>query len=255
MVLDLINVYNIYISFYSEEGLLRNIKNKVFVLPWGWKSVVFFVPKYTSHSRHLTSAWGSWKLSQRIPHHPKHGFWPQNHVFSMFRSWITPQVRLSLLEVILDPLQPLHPILDCQVDLRLLKMVPNDSPSPKTWGLTPEPWPWHIQKLSYSPSYSFTSWSPPLPLTAPPPHSWPSGWSEASGNGLQWFPITPKLGVWHQNHVCSMLRSWVIPQVRIPLLEVLLDLLQSLHPVLDLQINLRFFKMVSNDSPYPKSLG
>ena len=124
---------------YSEEGLLRNVKNKVFVLPWGWKSVVFFVPKYTSHSRHLTSAWGSWKLSQRIPHHPKHGFWPQNHVFSMFRSWITPQVRLSLLEVILDPLQPLHPILDCQVDLRLLKMVPNDSPSPKTWGLTPEP--------------------------------------------------------------------------------------------------------------------
>ena len=196
MVLDLINVYNIYISFYSEEGLLRNVKNKVFVLPWGWKSVVFFVPKYTSHSRHLTSAWGSWKLPQRIPHHPKHGFWPQNHVFSMFRSWITPQVRLSLLEVILDPLQPLHPILDCQVDLRLLKMVPNDSPSPKTWGLTPEPWPWHIQKLSYSPSYSFTSWSPPWPPTV-----------------------------------------------------------QSLHPVLHLQVNLRLTKMVPNDSPYPKTWG
>ena len=117
------------------------------------------------------SIWGSWKLSQMIPHHPEHVFWHQNHVFSMFRSWITPQVKLSLLEVILDPLQPLHPILDCQVDLRLLKMVPNDSPSPKTWGLTPEPWPWHIQKLSYSPSYSFTSWSPPWPPTAPPPHS------------------------------------------------------------------------------------
>ena len=74
----------------------------------------------------------------------------------------------------------------------------------------------------------------------------------------KWSPViphNPKHGVWHQNHVCSMLRSWVIPQVRIPLLEVLLDLLQSLHPVLDLQINLRFFKMVSNDSPYPKSLG
>ena len=98
-------------------------------------------------------------------------FWHQKRVFSMFRSWITPQVRLSLLEVILGPLQPFHPILDCQVDLRLLKMAPNDSPSPKTWGLTPEPWPWHIQELSYSPSYSFTSWSPPWPPTAPPPHS------------------------------------------------------------------------------------
>ena len=30
---------------YSEEGLLRNVKNKVFVLPWGWKSVAFFVTK------------------------------------------------------------------------------------------------------------------------------------------------------------------------------------------------------------------
>ena len=222
---------------------------------------------------------------------------------------------------------------------------------------------------------SKTSWSHPWPSTAPPPHSWLSGGSEASENGPEWFPITqnmgfdtrtmslamseaellskldfhflkssltpyspsipfltvrwiwgfwkwslmiphtqnmgfdtrtmtmahseakllpqlqfhflkssltsyspsaafltfrliwgfwkwspviphnPKHGFWHQNHVCSMLRSWVIPQVRIPLLEVLLDLLQSLHPVLDLQINLRFFKMVSNDSPYPKSLG
>ena len=135
-------------------------------------------------------------LTSDIPHHPKHGFWHQNRVFSMFRSWITPQVKLSLLEVILDPLQPLHPILDCQVDLRHLKMVLNDSPSPKTWGLTPEPWPWHIQKLSYSPSYSFTSWSPPWPPTV-----------------------------------------------------------QSLHPVLHLQVNLRLTKMVPNDSPYPKTWG
>ena len=44
-------------------------------------------------------------------------------------------------------------------------------------------------------------------------------------------------------------------KVTISLLEVVLGLLQPDHPVLDLQINLRFFKMVSNDSPYPKSLG
>ena len=37
-------------------------------------------------------------------------------------------------EVILDLLQPLQPILDLQVNLRLLEMVPNDSPYPKTWG-------------------------------------------------------------------------------------------------------------------------
>ena len=33
----------------------------------------------------------------------------------------------------------LHLILDLQVNLRPLKMVPNDSPGQKTWGLTPKP--------------------------------------------------------------------------------------------------------------------
>ena len=157
---------------------------------------------------------------------------------------------------------------------------------------------------------SKTSWSHPWPSTAPPPHSWLSGGSEASENGPEWFPITqnmgfdtrtmslahseakllpqlqfhflkssftsyspsaafltfrliwgfwkwspviphnPKHGVWHQNHVCSMLRSWV----RISLFEVLLDLLQPLHPVLGLQGDLRLLKMVPNDSPYLKTL-
>ena len=49
----------------------------------------------------------------------------------MFRA----KVRTFLLEVVLDLL---HPILDLQVDLRLLKMVPNDSPYPKTLGLIPK---------------------------------------------------------------------------------------------------------------------
>ena len=43
-------------------------------------------------------------------------------------------------------------------------------------------------------------------------------------------------------------------KVTISLLEVVLGLLQPLHPVLDLQINLRFLKLVSNDSPKPKTL-
>ena len=42
-------------------------------------------------------------------------------------------VTVSLLEGVLGLLQPLHPVLDLQVGLRLLKMVPNDFPWPKTW--------------------------------------------------------------------------------------------------------------------------
>ena len=38
------------------------------------------------------------------------------------------------------------------------------------------------------------------------------------------------------------------------LLEVLLDLLQPVQAVLRLQVNLRLLEMVSNDSPYPKTL-
>ena len=38
------------------------------------------------------------------------------------------QVKMSLLEVALGLIQPLHPVLDLQIDLRLLNMVPNLSP-------------------------------------------------------------------------------------------------------------------------------
>ena len=48
----------------------------------------------------------------------------------MFRT----QVTISLLEVVLGLLQHLHPVLDLKFDLRLLKVVPNDSPYPKTYG-------------------------------------------------------------------------------------------------------------------------
>ena len=48
-----------------------------------------------------------------------------------FKSLACSEAEL-LHEVILDLLQPLQPILDLQVNLRRLKMVPNDSPYPKT---------------------------------------------------------------------------------------------------------------------------
>ena len=40
-----------------------------------------------------------------------------------------------LREVLLDLLQPVQSVLSLQVNLRVLKTVPNDSPYPKTWGL------------------------------------------------------------------------------------------------------------------------
>ena len=101
----------------------------------------------------------------------------------MFRTKVT----ISLLEVGLGLLQPLQPVLCLQMDLRLLKFVPNDSPYPKTSGLTPK----------------------------------------------------------------SSLRTKVI----ISLHEDVLGLLQPLHLVLDLQIDLRVTKMVPNDSPCQKKMG
>ena len=37
------------------------------------------------------------------------------------------KITISLLEVVLGLLQPLHPVLDLQMDLGLLKVIPNDS--------------------------------------------------------------------------------------------------------------------------------
>ena len=68
------------------------------------------------------------RLLKRVPNdspYPKHGVWHQNHVSIMFRT----KVRNFLLDMVQDLL---HPILDLQVNLMLLKMVPNDSPYPKT---------------------------------------------------------------------------------------------------------------------------
>ena len=62
--------------------------------------------------------------------YPKHGDRHQNQVSSI----TTSKVRNLHPEGVLDLLQPLHPVLDLQVDLRTLAMVPTDSSYPKTWG-------------------------------------------------------------------------------------------------------------------------
>jgi len=54
-----------------------------------------------------------------ISHGPKHGFRSQNQVSRRLRTKFT----ISLLEVVLGLLQPLHPVLDLQVGLRLFKKI------------------------------------------------------------------------------------------------------------------------------------
>ena len=88
-------------------------------------------------------------------------------------------------------------------------------------------------------------WSSSCSNSACPGCSQPLGQFDASENGPKWFPIPENLGL--KKQVSSLLRSWV----RISLLEVLLYLLQPLHPVLGLQVDLGLLKMVSNDSPIP----
>ena len=42
--------------------------------------------------------------------------------------------KIPLLEVVLDILHPVHPLLDLQVDLSIMNMVPNDITCQKTLG-------------------------------------------------------------------------------------------------------------------------
>ena len=146
------------------------------------------------------------------------------------------KVRHFLHEMVLDLLHPILYFLIGDQILRLLKMVPNDYPWPKTLDLSPkkhslpcsEPkLQFHAVKLSLV-SYSTST----LFLTSR---------SNDSPN--------PKTLVWYQNYVSSTIRT----KVTISLHEVVLGLLQTLHPVLGLQIDLRLLRMVSNDSPYPKT--
>ena len=77
------------------------------------------------------SIWGPWKWSQLIPHTQKHGDRHQNQVSSITAS----KVRNLHPEVVLDLLQPLHPILGLQVNLGVLKNSPKWFPIPKNMGL------------------------------------------------------------------------------------------------------------------------
>ena len=160
----------------------------------------------------------------------------------MLRSWD----RFSLFEVLLDLLQPLHPVHGLQVDLGLSEIG-------SKWFLMPQNIGFATRTMFLACSEAelefhslkcvVTSYSPFTLFMA-----FKSIW------GLwklsQMIAYAQKHSFGHQNHLSSVLSSWV----RISLLEVLLDLLQPLHLVLGLQVDLGLLKRISNDSPYPKTL-
>ena len=85
-------------------------------------SLKSFLTSYSPSTQFLafTLTWSFWKWSQVITQTTKRWFWHQNHVSSMLRNWVTPQVKISLLEGLLGLIQPLHPVLGLLVDLMLL---------------------------------------------------------------------------------------------------------------------------------------
>ena len=134
-----------------------------------------------------------WRTMQS-PYHT----WHQNHVSSMLRSWVSPQLRISLLGVLLYLLQ-----------FWAFRLI---------WGF----WKWskmilHDQKRrTMSLAHSEAKLLPKLQF-----HFLKSSLTSYSPSAAfltfrliwgfwKWSPViphNPKHGVWHQNHVCSMLRS------------------------------------------------
>ena len=69
---------------------------------FGTKNTTDFHPQgKTKLQFHSMRSWASHFCSW----HPDHGLWHQSHIYSMFRSW-QPQVRISLLEVLLASYSP-----------------------------------------------------------------------------------------------------------------------------------------------------
>ena len=100
------------------------------------------------------SSWDSWNWFQMISH--SHNPWVlhQKQVSSMFKTKVT----VSLHEVIFCFLQPLHPFLDLQVELRLMKRIPRKDPKwygiPKKYWVLPFLSKWPSRTSSSLASYS-----------------------------------------------------------------------------------------------------
>ena len=167
----------------QKHGGLKKIH--VASIASSWNSSYFLKFFLTSYSPYrlfsaFRSIWGLWKWFQMIPHTQKPGG------LKKIRSLACLEAEL-LREDVLDLLQPIHAVLDLRVNLGPLKMVSNDSPYPKTWGLKKN----QVSSLLGS---RVTPRRCPWPPTARIGCSWPSGQSGASENGPKWFPIPKNLG-------------------------------------------------------------
>ena len=152
------------------------------------------------------SLWGFWKGSQIISHTQKPWVRHQNQVSSLLRTKVWYLLR-----------DLLYPILDVHQNRVSIMFRTNDSNL--------------LLKLVRTSYISFLTFRSILGL-------WK--WS-------QMIPHTQKPGVRHQNQVSIMFRT----KVRNFLLDMVLDLL---HPILNLQVNLRHLKMVSKWFPIPKNI-
>ena len=72
------------------------------------------------------------KITKKYPMH-------QNLLIDIKIKYLACSKAELLHKVIIDLILPVQSVLDLQVNLRLLEMVPIDSPYSKTWGLTPNP--------------------------------------------------------------------------------------------------------------------
>ena len=142
----------------------------------------FSLTSYRPYRLFMTfrSIWGLWNWTQMIPHTQEPGLWKK--IMSLAYS----QAKL-LCEVLLDLLQPIQAVLDLQVNLRPLSVVPNDSPYQKYLGFKKN-------QVPSLPGSQVTPLRRPWPPTVHTGSSCPWGPSEASGNGPKWLAIYKNLG-------------------------------------------------------------
>ena len=152
------------------------------------------------------------------------------------------KVSIPILQVILGFLQPCHNVLTLQVDLNVMEIISTNFPN-KNWDIIDT----KNESLlcsktnikSHSLKSSLTSYTQyTLFLT------FRLIW--VSWKCSQMISHVKKHWVWRQNQVCSLFNA----QVSISPLEVVLGLIQPLHPVLGPHDNLWLLKMSQMSNPH-----
>ena len=172
-----------------------------------------------------------------IPHTHKPVVLKKNQVSSSLEAEL-------LREDVLDLLHPIQAVLDLQVNLGPLKMVPNDSPYPKTWGLK------KIKFLAYSDAKLLHE--DVLDLLQPV--------QAVLDLQVNLGPLKMVLNDSPCPKTYGLKKIKFLAYLDAKLLhEDVLDLVQSVHAILQLQVNLGTLKMVPKkakpiNSPRSKTL-